>query len=74
MLNKSIESGKDHRQLRYYNPRRSSNFDRTCRPHGGCPYCLNNRLHHSKKWISFTDQEMRDVRKYGYEADPHTEE
>lgn len=73
MLDKSIRSGKDHRQLVYYKPRKSSNFDLTCRPHGGCPYCENNRLHQSRKRISASDRELREVKKYGYEADLHSQ-
>jgi hypothetical protein len=25
--------------------------DRSCRPHGGCPWCLENRMHGYKKRI-----------------------
>ena len=39
MLDKSIESGKEHR--RHY--RKSKRFDRTCRNHGSCHYCESNR-------------------------------
>lgn len=28
--------------------RGSKAFDRTCRNHGGCPWCLGNRLHKNK--------------------------
>ena len=38
-LNKSIEHNKEHRKP-YYG---SKNFDRTCRNHGGCPWCEENR-------------------------------
>ena len=43
-LDKSITSGKSFRK-QY---RRSKVFDRNCRNHGSCPYCMNNRLHKSK--------------------------
>lgn len=44
-LEKAIEHGKEKRK-RYYN---SADFDHSCRPHGSCPYCKNNRLHSTKK-------------------------
>jgi hypothetical protein len=43
-LDKSIASGKEHRKPYYH----SGRFDKTCRPHGSCPYCRDNRLHKSK--------------------------
>ncbi len=45
MLDKAIEHNKEHRKPYY----KSGRFDKTCRPHGGCPWCENNRLHNSKK-------------------------
>lgn len=39
MLDKAIESGKEHREPY----RRSKRFDRSCRNHGGCGYCEDNR-------------------------------
>jgi hypothetical protein len=39
-LDKAIASGKEHRKPY----RRSGRFDRTCRPHGSCPYCKHNRF------------------------------
>jgi len=41
---------KDHRK-RFYG---SKQFDRSCRNHGGCGYCLDNRLHNAKKHIEAT--------------------
>lgn len=41
MLDKAIQHGKEKRKPYY----RSGRFDRTCRPHGGCPYCKHNREH-----------------------------
>jgi hypothetical protein len=44
MLDKAIKSGKEHRK-----PYRGSKaFDRSCRNHGDCPYCKNNRLFKKK--------------------------
>lgn len=41
MLDKAIMHGKERRKPYY----QSGRFDRTCRPHGGCPWCLDDRLH-----------------------------
>ena len=38
-LEKAIKHGKEKRK-EYYG---SQAFDHSCRPHGGCPYCENNR-------------------------------
>lgn len=40
-LRKAIEHGKEHRKA-YYG---SKEFDKTCRNHGGCPWCEENRKH-----------------------------
>lgn len=43
-LDKSIKSGKEHRK-----PYRGSKLvDTTCRNHGSCRYCRENRLHKFK--------------------------
>lgn len=44
-LNKSIKSGKEHRK-KYYGPKA---IDISCRNHGSCPVCRENRLHKYKK-------------------------
>ena len=44
-LEKAIEHGKEHRKP-YYGAKAC---DKSCRPHGGCPWCLNNRMHRWKK-------------------------
>lgn len=41
MLYKAIASGKEHRKP-YYG---TKVFDRSCRCHGGCEWCLENRQH-----------------------------
>lgn len=38
-LDKAIEYGKEYRE-QYHG---SKSFDRTCRNHGGCPWCEENR-------------------------------
>ena len=44
-LEKAIKSGKEHRK----NYRGAKAVDKSCRNHGTCPYCRNNRLHKFKK-------------------------
>lgn len=44
-LNKAIEHGKEKRK-QY---RGAKAVDCTCRNHGSCSWCLNNRLHKFKK-------------------------
>lgn len=38
-LDKGITHGKEHRKPYY----RSGKYDRTCRPHGSCDWCRDNR-------------------------------
>lgn len=47
-LNKSIINGKEHRK-----PYRGSKaIDRTCRNHGRCGWCKENRTHKEvRKWL-----------------------
>ena len=40
-LDKAIAHGKEHRK-QY---RKSKAIDKSCRNHGGCPYCERNRRH-----------------------------
>jgi hypothetical protein len=42
-LLKSIASGYEHRKPYY---KRAPRIDRTCRPHGSCPWCQRSRQHH----------------------------
>lgn len=42
------ERKKGHRSP-YWGPRR---FDSSCRCHGGCPYCLDNRMHKHRKKVA----------------------
>ena len=44
-LDKAIKYGKEHRK-----PYRGSKcIDKTCRNHGGCEWCKDNRLHKHKR-------------------------
>jgi hypothetical protein len=40
-LDKAIKSGKERRKPY----RKAKAVDKTCRNHGGCPYCEGNRKH-----------------------------
>lgn len=44
-LDKEIKSGKEHRK-KYYG---SKAIDRSCRNHGGCPWCEENRQYKNLK-------------------------
>ena len=55
-LNKSIQSGKSHRK-----PYRGGKaIDKTCRNHGGCHWCLENRTHKNDKRELAAEQELRE--------------
>jgi hypothetical protein len=56
-LDKAIASGKEHRK-QY---RKAKAIDKTCRNHGSCPYCKNNRLHSSKVRMLKTDLTVDDL-------------
>lgn len=55
-LDKAIEHGRERRK-RY---RRSKAIDKTCRNHGSCEYCKNNRLYQSNKQNERTLQELEE--------------
>ena len=56
-LDKSIEHGHDHRK-QYYG---SKAVDKSCRNHGGCPWCEENRNHkHRKREQAMEDREKDD--------------
>ena len=55
-LDKSIQSGKEHRK-----PYRGGKaIDKTCRNHGGCYWCLENRTHKNDKRELAAEQELRE--------------
>ena len=61
-LDKAIEHGKEKRKPYY----RAGEFDPTCRPNGGCPYCKNNRAHkHKRKECACKDQ----IKEYSTETE-----
>ena len=53
-LNKAIEHGKEHRKPY----RRSKAIDPTCRNHGTCDWCKENRLHKSRDKHPATEEEL----------------
>ena len=64
-LEKAIKSGKEHRK----EYRKSKVFDTSCRNHGGCPYCKENRTHnndarafqaHQKEFVNMKNFELKD--------------
>lgn len=61
-LDKAIEHGKEHRKI-YHG---SKSFDYTCRNHGACEWCKENRLHkHRKEILSKKQEEEEWGDKYG---------
>lgn len=44
-LDKAIAAGKERRKPY----RKSKRWDRTCRNHGSCSYCVDNRIHSTRK-------------------------
>lgn len=54
-LDKAVEHGKDHRK-----PYRGSKcIDKTCRNHGSCTYCKDNRLYSIKKTLEAAKDQMK---------------
>lgn len=64
-LNQSIAHGKEHR-VPY---RGSKAIDRSCRNHGDCIWCLENRLYQARKWMEAMEDQLRE-----YNEDPDTQE
>lgn len=55
-LDKAIKSGKEHRK-QY---KGSKSFDRTCRNHGSCDWCKENRLIQSIRAEKESLEKLRD--------------
>ena len=60
-LDKAIASGKEKRKPRP----RYEEFDPSCRNHGRCPYCRDNRLYRIDKNRVKSDQDLKDGRANG---------
>ena len=56
-LDKAIEHGKEKRK-KYYG---SKAIDHTCRNHGSCLYCTNNRLYKNKKRLQMTLDKLTEI-------------
>ncbi len=52
-LEKSISSGREHRKPY----RKAKAVDKTCRNHGTCVWCRENRLHSVRKTLLKMEQE-----------------
>lgn len=58
-LNKAIEHGKEHRK-----PYKGAKaVCRSCRNHGGCPWCLGNRTNRDKNKDKVAKKEIKDFDK-----------
>lgn len=56
-LNKAIQYGKEHRK-----PYTGSKaIDRTCRNHGGCPWCEENRKYKNIKRLQKTLDKLKEM-------------
>lgn len=55
-LDKAIRSGKEHRK-EYYG---SKAIDRSCRNHGGCPWCEENRQYKNLKRMQAMIDRMKE--------------
>ena len=55
-LDKAIEHGKERRK-RYHGSKR---FDKTCRNHGGCDWCKENRLYSTNKALGAIKQSLKE--------------
>jgi len=56
-LDKAIYYRKEYRKPYY----RSGRFDYSCRPHGGCPYCLSNRIHRDLVRMIVADETAEEI-------------
>ena len=64
-LDKAIKSGKEHRK-EYHG---SKSFDPSCRNHGGCPWCEENRRH---KFVVRERASAQALKEYFFEEDEET--
>lgn len=55
-MEKSIYYGKEHRKPHYG----SKVFDWSCRNHGACSYCYDNRMHSDRKRLLTVKEEIKD--------------
>lgn len=69
MLTKAIEHGKEKRK----EYRGSKAFDPSCRCHGGCPWCLENRMYKFKKRELAMEQRLFEEEVWNEQADKKEE-
>ena len=56
-LNKAIEHGKEHRrQYRSW----AKLCDKSCRNHGGCPWCMGNRMINTRRGKSALEDDLKE--------------
>lgn len=55
-FDKKYDNRKDIRKPYY----RSKSFDRTCRPHGGCPYCFRSRTYANKRKKYIAEEKLKE--------------
>ncbi len=60
-LDKGIQSGKEHRR----EWRHSKAIDPSCRCHGGCEWCLRNRMHKYNKIKEGKAMELKEWERNG---------
>lgn len=58
-LDKAVQHGKEYRKP--YTGGKA--IDRTCRNHGSCDYCRENRLHASKVQQGIADAKLKEYEK-----------
>ena len=42
-------------------PKKAQQTSKLCRNHGGCPYCLGNRMHKHDKMVEEARQKLKDL-------------
>lgn len=61
-LDKAIRSGKEHRKP-WIGKNRSKNIDHTCRNHGSCDYCKNNRMYQTHRENQRVGEKLKEYEK-----------
>lgn len=64
-LQKAIKHKKEHRK----EYRGSEAIDKTCRPHGGCPWCEENRLHQYNSEVARCEEELKEYEEGEFDAE-----
>lgn len=62
-LEKAIKSGKEHRKEFLYKQNYCKSVDKTCRNHGGCPWCKGNRTNKNKNLDKISKIELKNFNK-----------